>query len=157
MRLWTIHPKHLDAKGIVALWREGLLAQKVLQGRTRGYKHHPQLIRFAATSRPVAAIAAYLVVVCNEATRRGYSFDRTKIARTRYHGRIKETRGQLRYEWRHLLRKLKVRAPARFRIAARIKTPDHHPLFRVTGGPVQKWEIMRTTRSRKTHSSTASR
>ncbi|WP_368086417.1 pyrimidine dimer DNA glycosylase/endonuclease V [Nitrosomonas sp. Nm34] len=26
MRLWSIHPKYLDAKGLLALWREGLQA-----------------------------------------------------------------------------------------------------------------------------------
>jgi hypothetical protein len=36
MRLWTLHPKYLDARGLVALWREALLAQKVLRGATRG-------------------------------------------------------------------------------------------------------------------------
>src|SRR5215469_13636323 len=72
MRLWTIHPKHLDAKGLVALWREALLAQKVLQGRTRGYRHHPQLFRFQATRNPAATIASYLAVVHEESVRRGY-------------------------------------------------------------------------------------
>jgi len=38
MRLWTIHPKYLDAKGLVALWRETLLAKHVLEGKTPGYK-----------------------------------------------------------------------------------------------------------------------
>jgi hypothetical protein len=28
---------------LVAVWREGLLAQAVLQGKTNGYKNHPQL------------------------------------------------------------------------------------------------------------------
>jgi hypothetical protein len=60
MRLWTLHPQHLDVRGLVALWREALLAQKVLQGRTRGYKHHPQLWRFLACADPVAAVATYL-------------------------------------------------------------------------------------------------
>ena len=41
MKLWSIHPKYLDAKGLVALWREALLAQKVLDGKTEGYKNHP--------------------------------------------------------------------------------------------------------------------
>jgi len=31
MRLWTIHPKYLDRQGLLALWREALLAQKVLR------------------------------------------------------------------------------------------------------------------------------
>ncbi|HEU5178767.1 MAG TPA: pyrimidine dimer DNA glycosylase/endonuclease V, partial [Burkholderiales bacterium] len=32
MRLWSLHPKYLDARGLVALWREALLAQAVLRG-----------------------------------------------------------------------------------------------------------------------------
>ena len=48
MRLWTLHPRYLDAKGLVAAWREALLAQKVLAGATKGYRHHPQLARFQA-------------------------------------------------------------------------------------------------------------
>jgi hypothetical protein len=43
MRLWSLHPQYLDPQGLVALWREALLAQAVLRGKTRGYKHHPQL------------------------------------------------------------------------------------------------------------------
>ena len=74
MRLWTLHPTHLDAKGLVALWREALLAQKVLRGGTKGYRHHPQLRRFSAVTDPPAALAAYLTAVHEEATRRGYNF-----------------------------------------------------------------------------------
>lgn len=44
MRLWTLHPKYLDPKGLVALWRETLLAQRVLAGRTRGYRFDESLI-----------------------------------------------------------------------------------------------------------------
>ena len=101
MRLWTLHPKYLDAKGLVALWREALLAQKVLRGRTRGYRHHPQLIRFAQTQNPPGALAAYLKAVHAEAAERGYRFNAAKIGRQRFPGRIRETRGQLLYEWRH--------------------------------------------------------
>ena len=36
MRLWSVHPQHLDVRGLVALWREGLLARKVLLGETNG-------------------------------------------------------------------------------------------------------------------------
>ena len=46
MRLWTLHPKYLDRQGLVAVWREGLLAQAVLHSNTKGYKNHPQLDRF---------------------------------------------------------------------------------------------------------------
>ena len=140
MRLWTLHPKYLDAKGLVALWREALLAQKVLRGQTRGYRHHPQLIRFVETNHPPAALATYLIAVHEESVRRGYQFDVSKIGRRRFHGRIKETRGQLLYEWRHLKRKLKKRDPKRLRNSASLKTPLPHPLFRVVPGKVREWE-----------------
>ena len=140
MRLWTIHPKHLDAKGLVALWREALLAQKVLRGQTRGYRQHPQLVRFRAQRNPVAAMAAYLQAVYDEAVRRGYRFDRRKIGVRRSRGRIIETRGQLRYEWQHLRRKLRQRDPAAYARVRRIKVPEPHPLFRIVAGAVRAWE-----------------
>jgi hypothetical protein len=140
MRLWTLHPKYLDAKGLVALWREALLAQKVIQGRTRGYKHHPQLIRFAEMTNPSAALATYLKAVHEEARRCGYCFNAAKIGRRQFRGRLRETRGQLLYEWRHLKRKLKRRDPKRLRGFAAVKTPVPHPLFRIVSGKVRDWE-----------------
>lgn len=148
MRLWTVHPKYLDAKGLVALWREGLLAQKVLQGRTRGYRHHPQLIRFQAARNPPAAVASYLAVVHDESVRRGYRFDRDKIemgaknfrAGLRRGRKITETRGQLLYEWKHLKSKLAVRDAARYRAIRSVPVPEHHPLFRIVEGTVRDWE-----------------
>ena len=140
MRLWTLHPQYLDAQGLVALWREGLLAQKVLRGRTRGYRHHPQLERFKAQRDPVASIARYLREVQAEAARRGYAFKASKIARRNGARAIPETRGQLRHEWEHLLRKLERRAPARFAQVSRVKHPRAHPLFTVKRGRVRDWE-----------------
>jgi hypothetical protein len=140
MRLWTIHPKHLDAKGLVALWREGLLAQKVLEGRTRGYRHHPQLHRFQATREPTAALASYLAVVYEESVRRGYHFDRGKIGRNFFCGQITETKGQLLYEWEHLKAKLAVRDAVRYRASCSVRVPEHHPLFRLIEGKVREWE-----------------
>ena len=140
MRLWTLHPKHLDAKGLVALWREALLAQKVLRGQTKGYKHHPQLVRFSRTNDPPAAVAAYLAAVHAEAKRRSYDFDATKIGRQRMSGRITETRGQLLYEWRHLKRKLKRRDAEKYRASLKLKKPSAHRLFRIVSGKVRYWE-----------------
>lgn len=148
MRLWTLHPKYLDARGLVALWREALLAQKVLRGGTKGYRHHPQLLRFAATRKPPATLAAYLQAVHAEATHRGYHFDGTKIGRPRARGKIPETRGQLLYEWAHLRRKLKRRDPARWRALAEITVPSPHPLFRLKPGPVRGWEKLKGRTSR---------
>lgn len=143
MRLWTLHPKYLDARGLVALWREALLAQKVLRGATRGYKHHPQLRRFSRLANPPAALAGYLATVQAEAVRRGYRFDASKIGVKRSRGKLRETRGQLLYEWRHLLRKLKQRDPERRRNLATVKIPAPHPLFKIVPGPVRDWEKVR--------------
>jgi hypothetical protein len=107
MRLWSLHPKYLDPQGLVALWREALLAQAVLQGKTKGYKHHPQLKRFQESPAPRAYIATYLRLVHAEATLRGYRFDASKIGRSSAAGHppLKVTRGQLKYEWAHLNKK----------------------------------------------------
>jgi Pyrimidine dimer DNA glycosylase len=140
MRLWTLHPKHLDARRLVALWREALLAQKVLRGATRGYKHHPQLQRFSESAHPPAALAAYLAAVHEEAVRRGYRFDASKIGARRFRGKLTETRGQLLYEWRHLKRKLKRRDMKRYRDLLPVKIPAPHPLFSIVPGKVRDWE-----------------
>ena len=143
MRLWTLHPRYLDAKGLVALWREALLAQKVLCGKTRGYRHHPQLLRFSRSKKPLAAIADYLHSVHAESVRRGYRFDRAKIIRPRSRARLRETSGQLLYEWDHLRRKLERRDPARLKKLAGVKVPRAHPLFRIISGGVREWELQK--------------
>ena len=143
MRLWTLHPKYLDAGGLVALWREALLAQKVLRGATRGYKHHPQLRRFSGLPNPPATLAGYLAAVHEEAVQRGYRFDASKIGRRRFRGKMTETRGQLLYEWRHLKRKLKRRDMKKYRNLLPIKIPAPHPLFRIVPGGVRDWEKVR--------------
>ena len=142
MRLWTIHPRHLDAKGLLALWREGLLAQCVLQGRTKGYRNHPQLRRFKATADPPASIASYLRAVHEEAVRRGYSFRAEKIGAGRFAGRIPCARGQLLYEWEHLKNKLRLRDAARHAEAGQVVTPDPHPLFEIVEGGIEEWEVL---------------
>ncbi len=140
MRIWTLHPQYLDRQGLIALWREGLLAQAVLLGQTQGYRHHPQLARFQQQRGPVAAIAAYLAAVHRESVRRGYHFDATKINSRRIRSRIPETRGQLMYEWKNLKVKLGRRSPAALLEVATIQHPRPHPLFRIVSGPVRTWE-----------------
>jgi Pyrimidine dimer DNA glycosylase len=140
MRLWTVHPSYFDAKGLTAAWREGLLAQKVLAGGTRGYKHHPQLARFRAHPRPLQVVARFLAAICEEAKRRGYRFDASKISKWKPAGRIEETRGQLLYEWKHLRAKLKLRAPEMHQRLRKVAIPEAHPLFRIVPGEVRDWE-----------------
>ncbi len=140
MRLWSVHPKYLDRIGLVALWREGLLAQKVLLGGTRGYTAHPQLARFRACSNPVRAVGCYLIEVFKEADRRGYRFEGSKIVKRGVCGRMKVRKGQLDHEWGHLLRKLRTRAPETYVQNRKLVRPRPHPLFRVIPGGREAWE-----------------
>ena len=140
MRLWSLHPRELDRQGLVALWREGLLARAVLRGETRGYTRHPQLHRFQAHAAPVPAIEAYLHAVVAEAAARGYRFDGSKLGPLQAVEPITVTSGQLAFEWVHLQRKLEIRNPHLLRALAADETPACHPLFRKVPGPVAAWE-----------------
>ena len=140
MRLWSLDPSYLDAKGLVALWREGLLARAVLRGETRGYRAHPQLSRFLEQSAPVSAINAYLQGVLIESRRRGYRFDGAKLGPVRRLSDLVVTRGQLAFECAHLRGKLERRDPdalARLDASSAVRA---HPLFRVVEGPIADWE-----------------
>jgi len=140
MRLWTLHPKYLDPQGLVALWREALLARSVIRGLTRGYRHHPQLSRFQSHATPRSAISSYLAMVCDEAKLRGYSFDSSKAGTARSSIRIVVTTGQIDYEWKHLLRKLRARSPAAYSRWKGVKDREPHPMFEVVPGPIEQWE-----------------
>jgi hypothetical protein len=140
MRLWTLHPRYLDAQGLVAVWREGLLARAVLRGRTRGYRHHPQLERFRAHAYPRAAINCYLALIAAEAAARGYTFDLTRIGPQRRGIVLKASRGQLEHEWRHLMRKLRARSPHLHKKWRDERAVRAHPLFRIVKGGIAPWE-----------------
>jgi hypothetical protein len=143
LRLWSIHPRHLDTRGLVALWREGLLARAVLRGETQGYRHHPQLDRFRARRDPVTAMDCYLSRVLDEARARGYHFDASKIAyRKCRHASMPVATGQLAHEWQHLLGKLQTRDPSRWRSQCRLR-PSPHACFHVVPGPIADWERSR--------------
>jgi hypothetical protein len=143
MRLWTISPKYLDAKGLVALWREGLLAKCVLEGKTRGYKNHPQLIRFKKYENPLAAMNSFLYFVAKEAQRRNYNFDIGKLdlAKT-FTEIIPVNRGQLVFELNHLCEKLKERDLKRYQLLCQ-KNKDNiliNPVFYMVEGQIEEWE-----------------
>lgn len=140
MRLWTLHPKYLDSAGLVAVWREALLAQAVLLGRTRGYRNHPQLARFKAQMDPASAVAAYLRGVHDESLLRGYRFDESKIGIEKAQLAIPTTAGQLAFEWDHLMAKLAQRAPEVFLANKQVRSPEPHSLFGIVPGPVANWE-----------------
>lgn len=140
MRIWSIHPRQLDRQALVACWRETLLAQAVLAGRTKGYTRHPQLSRFRSAPGGEALIGAYLTGVADEADRRGYHFDRTRIlVPTPCEPSLLVTDGQLAFEWRHLLAKLEQRSPEEWR-RWHDASPEPHPVFEVVPGPIADWE-----------------
>ncbi|ADL19128.1 rplW 50S ribosomal protein L23 [Acidilobus saccharovorans 345-15] len=147
MRLWSIDPSYLDARGLVALWREGLLAQRALMGMTRGYVNHPQLLRFSATRDPVLYIGSYLYYVYLEGVRRGYRFDLGRVVKySTSVKRVPVTSGQLAYEFRHLLAKLTARDPERYRALVNVREVRPHPLFYVIEGDVEPWERVKERR-----------
>lgn len=136
MRLWSLHPQLLDRAALVACWREALLAQKVLLGETKGYRNHPQLIRFRRQEDSVGAIGAFLQGIWDEADSRGYAFDSGKILKVAP-VQIPVTVGQLEFEWEHLRAKVARREPAWLEHLVRLGT---HPVFTVVEGAVEEWE-----------------
>jgi hypothetical protein len=141
MRIWSLHPSYLDPQGLVALWREGLLAQKVLRGNTNGYKNHPQLVRFKEHADPIAAIAVYLREVYLEACRRSFHFDPDKIIIVkRKLPKIALTQGQLDFETEHLCRKLQKRSQEQYKVVRPIGGLKAHPLFKIISGKIAEWE-----------------
>ena len=140
MRLWSLHPKYLDTKGLVACWREGLLARKVLLGETRGYRNHPQLERFRNTLEPVNSVDTYLTAIYDEAVERRYKFDRAKIGVPDNDLSLTVTIGQLLHELEYLRGKLESRDPSRFQALSYVEIPLAHPLFSVIDGAIESWE-----------------
>jgi hypothetical protein len=140
MRLWSLHPKYLDAKGLVALWREALLAQKVLMGATKGYRNHPQLQRLKDHDHPLGAMAVYLNCVHAEALARNYRFDASKINPDATEQPIEVTDGQLLYELNHLKEKLKIRDQKKYNEVRQVRRPLANPIFVVVPGNVEPWE-----------------
>lgn len=140
MRLWSIHPKYLDTKGLVALWCEALLAKKVLEGKTKGYRNHPQLDRFKSSGNALNCINFYLSEVYDESHNRGYLFDKTKIEWSFNQQELTVTDGQLEHEREHLLKKLKTRDPQKYNEITRINKFTPHPLFKVIKGDIEDWE-----------------
>jgi hypothetical protein len=142
MRLWSIHPAYLDPQGLVAAWREALLAKKVLEGKTRGYTHHPQLARFLACRNPVDEINAYLDELYKESLVRTYRFNREKIT-YRQHPDVQPvlvTDGQVDYEFRFLQEKLKKRNRQKYEENSSSAVIRVNGLFSVIDGGIADWE-----------------
>lgn len=142
MRIWSLHPKYLDASGLVALWRETLLAKHVLEGKTKGYKNHPQLNRFKEEDQPLERINQYLTEVYKEAVKRDYNFNKEKIDWNFRKTQMKVTQGQLNFEIEHLKRKLKIRNKELYAAFKKINQHEVHPIFLIVDGGIESWEIV---------------
>ncbi|MBD78325.1 MAG: hypothetical protein CL840_05365 [Crocinitomicaceae bacterium] len=142
MRIWSLHPKYLDSKGLVALWRETLLAKHVLSGKTKGYRNHPQLNRFKVQENSVDCINQYLSSVYDEAIQRGYNFNKSKIDFDFTPVHMKVTSGQMEFETRHLMAKLDSRDKKRYQSLQAVSEFQPHPMFTIVGGEVADWEIV---------------
>lgn len=143
MRIWSLHPKYLDTKGLVALWRETLLAKHVLEGKTKGYKNHPQLDRFKKAKHPVDSINQYLSELYSEASNRKFNFDKNKINWNFKQSLLPVTTGQVKYEVGHLLVKLKKRDAKKYNELKSKANFDDHPILKLVLGKVEAWEIMK--------------
>lgn len=143
MRLWSLHPQYLDTKGLLAVWREGLLAQNVILGKTRGYKHHPQLQRFNNTESPIDFIGFYLHTIAQEATNRGYHFNAEKINLNPSELKpIMVSSEQLTYEFKWLMHKLQSRSPEQHQKWQNEKPVILNPTFCLYDGPIESWEVV---------------
>ena len=140
MRIWTLHPKHIDSKGLVALWRETLLAKNVLEGNTKGYRNHPQLGRFKACSKPLDSINYYLQEIWKESQERNFNFDKTKFSEIDRIDQINVTDGQIAFEIEHLQHKLKARDLNKYKMNQSLSEYEIHPLFNPIKGEIEPWE-----------------
>lgn len=143
MRLWSFNPKYLDSIGLVALWRESLLAKKVLQGKTKGYTNHPQIKRFKDSTNAIQSINFYLFQIFDEAIERGYGFDKKKIdieKAKEYKKDIKVSDGQLKYEFNHFLNKINKRNHKRYLLLKNEKKIEINKTFKKIKGKIADWE-----------------
>jgi len=140
MRLWSIHPKYLDVKGLSGLWREALLARKILKKQTKAYKNHPQMNRFKELKRPLPAIDTYLKHIYDESCDRGYCFNRKKFGNRFRKSKINVKKGQIDYEFKILKKRLKIRAKDKYKELLKVKKIESNPLFRIIKGKIESWE-----------------
>lgn len=141
MRIWSLHPSYLDWMGLGAQWREALLAQKVTEGKTKGWKNHPQLDRFKYHPKPMEAVGYYLKGIHDESLTRRYKYNYSKIL---YPDSVVDlinlSQDQLQYEFDLLQERLKKRTPEKYEENRGIKELRAHSLFKVIPGLPEKWE-----------------
>jgi len=89
MRIW--HEKlitRLCSKHLVAVWREGLGAFKILTENKKGYRNHPAVIEFEDST---GTLYERLILIREEAKNRGYNFKSLPLPTMEFtYGKVKE-------------------------------------------------------------------
>lgn len=130
MCLWSIHPKYLDKLGLIALWREGLLAQKALSVPSTQYIRHSELERFKNNENPLKAIGSYLCYVAAEGAKRGYNFTHERIVYPNFDDYLIIINDDtLNLEVKNLKNKLKLRDKTKFKELTEMSKIESNPAF----------------------------
>lgn len=132
MSLWTVHPKYLDKQGLIALWREGLLAQKSLNGELDIELNNQVWQQFKNSENPLKAIGTYLSFIASEGARRGYKLGHEKIIYPNFDDNKFDIRPQdLIFEMKHLRDKLKLRDKNKWHEVNQVEQVEPNPAFRL--------------------------
>lgn len=113
--------------------------KNVLEGKTIGYKNHPQLIRFKNSENSVQVINQYLLAVYEESLTHGYHFNKAKFNIYFHPQTLTVTQGQIEYEMQHLLKKLKPRDFTKYNKLINQKNIEPHPIFKIIDGEIEEW------------------
>lgn len=132
MCLWSVHPQYLDKHGLMALWREGLLAQKALCASAAVSQSNPQLRRFKNNDNPLRAIGTYLSFVAAEGARQGYNLNHEKILYPNFDQEvIPVDASQIAFEAERLKNKLRIRDKLKFKQLSSSRDIAANPIFNI--------------------------
>ncbi len=130
MNLLSIHPKYLDKQALISLWREGLTAQKVLNGELTLKKESSLLKRFRQSGNPIKAIGAYLSMIASEGARQGCKLNHEKIICPNFDSEAIELDSQqIIFEMNFLKDKLKKRDTQKYRELKQLHYIETNPVF----------------------------
>lgn len=130
MRLWSIHPKYLDKHALIALWREGLLAQKALSGKGLVDEANVQLVRFKKSANPVRAIGSYLSFVASEGAKQGCKLNHERILQPNFEAKFMTTDvAQMELEVEQLKARMKTRNKDKFKLLTDVHKFEANPVF----------------------------
>jgi hypothetical protein len=73
---------------------------------------------------------------------RGYNSNKNKINSDFISTKLTVTDKQMKFEMKHLLKKLEMRDPARFKKLSYVLKIDAHPLLKIIAGEIEEWEII---------------